>query len=86
MWADVLGAPIEGDNPSFFEVGGESITAMTLIFRVQEAFGVTLDVGNLFEAPNLKDFSRAGCTPTAHDRRRGGPRSGWAAGPGPAGR
>lgn len=58
IWADVLGAPIEGDNPSFFEVGGESITAMTLIFRVQETFGVTMDVGDLFEAPTLREFAR----------------------------
>lgn len=58
IWAEVLGAPVEGDNPSFFEVGGDSVTAMTLIFRVQEAFGVTMDVGDLFEAPNLKDFAK----------------------------
>ena len=58
IWADVLGAPVEGDNPSFFEVGGESITAMTLVFRVQETYGVQMDVGDLFEAPTLKEFAK----------------------------
>jgi len=58
LWSEVLGAPVEGDNPSFFESGGDSISALTLIFRLEEEQGVLLDVGDLFEAPRLTDLAR----------------------------
>ena len=58
LWAEVLGAPVDGEDPSFFEAGGDSISALTLIFRIQEEQGLGVDVGDLFEAPTLSAFTR----------------------------
>jgi acetoacetyl-CoA synthetase len=46
IWEDVLQGPV-GDHDLFFEVGGQSLTAVTLLGRVARAFGVTLPMSSL---------------------------------------
>lgn len=57
IWAEVLGVAVVGPADDFFEAGGDSLTAIQLLSRVQEAFGVTLAVDTLFRAPTVAGIS-----------------------------
>ncbi|MFC7613497.1 phosphopantetheine-binding protein [Actinokineospora soli] len=37
------------DNDTFFELGGESISAVRLVSRIEEELDVWIDVGDIFE-------------------------------------
>jgi acyl carrier protein len=58
VWEEVLGADLPGHDPSFFEAGGDSVSALSVIFRVEEDFNLGVDIGDLFEAPQLSAFTR----------------------------
>lgn len=53
LWRDLLKAPEVDPRRTFFEHGGNSLQAAQLIFRIKKAFGVTLRLRALFEAPGL---------------------------------
>lgn len=57
LWSDVLGVEQIGDGDDFFELGGNSITAIRLLPLAQERFGVELDVGFVFDHPTLSEFA-----------------------------
>ncbi|WP_232663234.1 phosphopantetheine-binding protein [Pseudonocardia sp. TRM90224] len=48
MWAELLGTEPGGPHADFFELGGQSLTLLQFIARVQETFGVELPVEMLF--------------------------------------
>jgi acyl carrier protein len=50
IWNDVLGV-IPGSEPgaTFFELRGESISAIRLVSRIEDELGVALDVADIFE-------------------------------------
>jgi len=57
IWRDVLTVPSGQDEASFFELSGESITAVRLVSRVEDELGILIDVGDIFEDdPNLASF------------------------------
>ena len=59
IWRDLLMVPLGEDDATFFELGGESISAVRIVARVSDALGVEVDVAELFnEDPNLADFIR----------------------------
>ncbi|MER5636064.1 MupA/Atu3671 family FMN-dependent luciferase-like monooxygenase [Kitasatospora sp. NPDC002227] len=53
LWAAEFGTGVEAVGPqvSFFDLGGHSITAIRLVNRVREAFGVDVPVTRLFQEP-----------------------------------
>jgi amino acid adenylation domain-containing protein len=51
LFADILGVPRVGLSDSFFDLGGESLTAMRLISSIKSALGVELTVADIFDAP-----------------------------------
>ncbi len=53
LWVELLGAPVADVNADFFDVGGHSLLAARLIFKVQKEFGV---------APSLAAFLDSGRT------------------------
>ncbi|TDV41061.1 phosphopantetheine-binding protein [Actinophytocola oryzae] len=54
IWRDVLTVPDGQEGATFFELGGESISAVRLVSRIEEELDVWLDVGDIFEDdPNL---------------------------------
>ncbi|MGI5128081.1 phosphopantetheine-binding protein [Pseudonocardia sp. CA-107938] len=48
MWTDLLGNAPAGTDADFFELGGQSLTLLQFIARVQDTFGVELPVEMLF--------------------------------------
>ncbi|RKH02615.1 amino acid adenylation domain-containing protein, partial [Corallococcus sp. CA047B] len=53
IWAQVLRVEQVARGDDFFELGGHSLIATQVVSRVQEAFGVDLALGELFEATTL---------------------------------
>jgi acyl carrier protein len=51
LLSDLLGVPEVGIDDEFFELGGDSLTAIRLMGRVRHAYGVDLGANCVFEAP-----------------------------------
>ncbi len=56
IWRDVLGARPGQDDATFFELSGQSIAAVRITARVEDEVGVLVDIGDLFEDPDLPEF------------------------------
>ena len=39
IWQQILGVPVVGVNDDFFELGGQSLLAVSLFVQIEEAFG-----------------------------------------------
>jgi phthiocerol/phenolphthiocerol synthesis type-I polyketide synthase E len=57
VWAETLGLPDIAADSDFFAVGGDSLTAIQLMSRLQDRFGVELSVAELFDAPTASDLA-----------------------------
>ena len=58
LWRDLLKLPALNRRRSFFEQGGNSLLAAQLIFRIRKAWGATLPLRAIFEAPGLEAMAR----------------------------
>lgn len=58
VWSDVLKQPEPSDNDDFFDSGGDSLAAHTLILTLEEKLGVTLPVNILFNSPTFVELER----------------------------
>jgi amino acid adenylation domain-containing protein len=76
IWADVFQPRPVGRSDDFFALGGNSLAAMQVIAGVKSAFGVSLQIRQLFEAPTV-----AGLAAILEARPRGLVESTPAAGP-----
>jgi acyl carrier protein len=56
IWRDVLGARAGQAGATFFELQGQSISAVRIIARIEDELGIEVDVGALFEDPDLSAF------------------------------
>jgi amino acid adenylation domain-containing protein len=67
MWESVLGVRPIGTRDNYFELGGHSLLAVKLMNRIEEAFGKTLPIATLLEAPTIEKLAailrRKGWTP-----------------------
>jgi acyl carrier protein len=68
MWGEVLGLERVGAEDDFFELGGNSLLAMRLFGRVEEAFQREVPLLTLYESPTVRGLARA---LTAGERRPG---------------
>jgi amino acid adenylation domain-containing protein len=57
IWADVLKLEAVGVQGHFFELGGDSLSAMSTVARLRRAFQVDVPVSLLFEQPVLANLS-----------------------------
>jgi amino acid adenylation domain-containing protein len=58
IWATVLGVDRVGVHDHFFDRGGSSLLAVQVVSSVHAAFGVTLPLHALFQAPTIEALSR----------------------------
>ncbi len=57
IWENVLGVRPIGIRHSFFELGGNSLVAVRLMQRIEQAFGKHLSIATLFQAPTVEQLS-----------------------------
>ena len=57
LFAEVLDIPHIGIDNNFFELGGNSLSAMRMINKINSAFGLHLSIHSIFEAPNVRELA-----------------------------
>jgi acyl carrier protein len=59
IWREVLEMKEGQEAATFFDLKGDSISAVRLVARVEDELGVSVDVGDIFEDdPDLPTFLR----------------------------
>ncbi|MCP2330812.1 phosphopantetheine-binding protein [Actinoalloteichus caeruleus] len=56
IWSTVLEMPPGRSDLTFFELQGQSISAVRITARIEDELGLTVDVGALFDDPDLDTF------------------------------
>lgn len=59
IWQSVLHLNRIGRQDSFFDLGGQSLLAMSVITKVRQAFGVLATPSMLFSSPSLEGFAES---------------------------
>jgi len=59
IWSELLDGVAITRNDSFFSIGGHSLLGVRLVARIRTRFGVTLDLRQVFEKPNLGEMASA---------------------------
>ncbi|WP_229929002.1 non-ribosomal peptide synthetase [Kitasatospora xanthocidica] len=67
VWADVLGVPEVSADDNFFHLGGDSLTAVRVVGRVFDVFGMVSPY-TIFDAPTLAEFAAAVSSATGGER------------------
>ncbi|GAA3403018.1 non-ribosomal peptide synthetase family protein [Pseudarthrobacter polychromogenes] len=57
VWSRVLGQEVLSVSDDFFDIGGNSLTAVKLINALNEHFGSSLPVQSIFEAPTARELA-----------------------------
>ena len=55
IWCDLLGLDRIGRNDNFFDLGGHSILAAQIIYRIQQQFQTSLPYQAFFDSPTIAD-------------------------------
>ncbi|MEW4570861.1 amino acid adenylation domain-containing protein [Tautonia sp. JC769] len=58
VWHDVLGRDVDIDD-DFFEAGGDSLSAMDVLGRLQRQTGVALSIGSMMQRPTVAGLAEA---------------------------
>jgi NAD(P)-dependent dehydrogenase (short-subunit alcohol dehydrogenase family)/acyl carrier protein len=53
FWTEATGIDGIGDDDDFFELGGDSLTAIQLMSQIRDSYGVELSIALLFEHPTV---------------------------------
>ena len=56
IWEEILSKKGIGILDDFFELGGQSIKAVQILFKVNQRFGTSLNLSQFFSFPKLSDF------------------------------
>lgn len=57
IWEQVLGIQPIGISDNFFALGGQSLLAMSLFVEIEKAFGKTLPLATLLQAPTIEQLA-----------------------------
>lgn len=58
MLGHILAQPRVGPDDDFFDLGGDSLTAIELMVAIEAQYGVVVDPVEVFEQPKLRLFAR----------------------------
>jgi acyl carrier protein/ubiquinone/menaquinone biosynthesis C-methylase UbiE/NAD(P)-dependent dehydrogenase (short-subunit alcohol dehydrogenase family) len=58
IWIDTMGTGVTKPADNFIEMGGDSLTAIRIVSRIRETFGVDIPVRAVFEWPTLGELAR----------------------------
>ncbi|CAH1200787.1 Tyrocidine synthase 3 [Paenibacillus plantiphilus] len=59
LWEDILGVERIGAADNFFDRGGHSLRAMTLLSRMHKEWNVQMPLKTIFESPTLRELAQA---------------------------
>jgi len=57
IWSDVLNTGGVGRNDNFFEIGGDSLSIVSVMAKVQQKFHVDVLLEEIYRTPYLKDYA-----------------------------
>jgi acyl transferase domain-containing protein/acyl carrier protein len=57
LWTEVLGADSFTDESDFFELGGDSLSAVQLMGRIRDVFGVEFGIATVFDHPSIRELA-----------------------------
>jgi len=58
IWEDVLKVPRVGIDENFFEIGGHSMLAVTLMVKIEKELGTRLPLSVLFDHSNIEEMAK----------------------------
>ncbi|MHB8412154.1 MAG: thioesterase domain-containing protein [Candidatus Acidiferrales bacterium] len=58
IWQEMLGVESITPDQNYFDLGGDSILAVQLFIRIEQAFNVKLPLATLFDAPTIQDLAQ----------------------------
>lgn len=58
IWQKILSVPRVSRADHYFQLGGNSLTASRMLFRIYKSFRVNLPLRRVYEAPTLQDMAR----------------------------
>lgn len=59
IWADLLKLQKVGVRDNFFDLGGQSLRAVSLFARIEKDFGKKLPLATLFKSPTIEQLAKA---------------------------
>jgi amino acid adenylation domain-containing protein len=59
IWEEVLDLRPVGVNDNFFDIGGQSLKAITLVSRISKEMGTTIPLMQVFRFPTIAEFAAA---------------------------
>ena len=59
IWTELLNVEGVGIEDDFFELGGQSMTAVGLVARLRAAFDLNIELATLFERPTIFSLAEA---------------------------
>jgi len=72
VWCELLGLDTVDVDAGFFEVGGQSMIAVQVLYQIERRTGITLDLESVFELETVEELAaeldRLGAPCTTPDR------------------
>ncbi len=57
IWSEILKSNNFGINDNYFTIGGNSLSAISIIARIEAAFNIKLNLRIFFDSPRIKDLA-----------------------------
>ncbi len=58
LWCDILQQKGLQARDNFFDIGGNSLSALSLVEELQSRFGIAFQMNAIFDAPTIEEFTR----------------------------